>query len=120
MIKLFRKYDDEIAAQGTSKANDLHSQMERVDKKLAHLNIIIVKQSSSLNDAVTQYRFKCMLIEQLRKRKKLIVERQKSKCVLDHHKFYLPQLQKRLKCLKQQTITMSKSYGRKIRLGIIL
>lgn len=64
--------------------------MERIDTKLAHLNIIIVKQSSSLNDAVTQYRFKRMLVEQLRRRRELIVNRQKAKCVLDHHKFYLP------------------------------
>ena len=58
-----------------SKANELHDQMERVDKKLAHMNIIIVKQASSLSDAVTQYKFKCMLIEQLRRRKQLITER---------------------------------------------
>ena len=64
-----------MTAQGMSKANELHDQMERVDKKLAHMNIIIVKQASSLSDAVTQYKFKCMLIEQLRRRKQLITER---------------------------------------------
>ena len=87
---------------------------------MGHLNIIIARQSTSLGPAMTQYRFKCMLVEQLKRRRELLVEKQKSKCVLDHHRFYLPQLQKRLNALKQQTIAMSKSYGRKIRLGALL